>query len=89
MGMPAYIGYYVTHNYDKGYMTWSPHQDSSNVALEAGQVPTKQLKIKYQTENVKNASLWAFSISFVLALIAGGLLYYAINVMREQEGSRI
>lgn len=33
MGMPAYIGYYIQHNWDQGSMTISPHSDSINASL--------------------------------------------------------
>lgn len=28
MGMPAYLGFYVTHNWEEGYMAFAPHEDS-------------------------------------------------------------
>ena len=28
MGMPAFIGYYIQHNWESGYMSFAPHADS-------------------------------------------------------------
>ena len=50
-------------------MSFAPHQDSTNVALsEAGFFPTKELRIKYATENTPNGDLWAFATAFFISL---------------------
>lgn len=38
MGMPAFLGYYVTHSWEMGQasMTFAPHQDSLKPKLEKG-----------------------------------------------------
>ena len=49
MGMPAYIGYYVTHKWgNQAYMTWAPHSESKNQPLLPAQMPTKELQITYE-----------------------------------------
>ena len=40
MGMPAFLGFYVTHNWERGYMAFSPHPDSDRVPLQSGPIPT-------------------------------------------------
>ena len=41
LGMPAYIGYYISHDWEKGTMSFAPHGDSRNVALQfASKLPT-------------------------------------------------
>ena len=54
MGMPIYLGYYVTHNWEKSYMTFAPHADSNKPLLEAGSLPKAQLDVKYESINTKN-----------------------------------
>ena len=39
-GMPIYIGYYVTHAWEKSYMSFAPHGDSIKGPIKAGKVPT-------------------------------------------------
>lgn len=79
MGMPAYIGYYIQHEWEKGYMTIAPHGDSSNsVLVESTSFPTKELNIKYQSTNTPNGDVWAFAISFFIALCAVGVYGYGI-----------
>ena len=79
MGMPAYIGYYIQHNWEQGYMGFAPHTDSSNSPLtEASTLPTQELKVKYATQNTPNGDVWAFAISFFICLCAVGFYGYAI-----------
>ena len=33
MGMPAYIGYYIQHNWKTGTITFAPYKNSKNVDL--------------------------------------------------------
>ena len=60
MGMPVYLGYYVTHNWEESYMSFAPHDDSSKPALEAGSVPKAQLAVKYESTNTENGDTIAF-----------------------------
>ena len=82
MGMPAYIGYYIQHNWESGYMTFAPHGDSSNsVLVEATAFPTKELRVKYQSENTPNGDVWAIAISFFIALVSVAFWGYAMYVL--------
>ena len=82
MGMPAYIGYYIQHNWESGYMTFAPHGDSSNsVLVEATSYPTKELRVKYQSENTPNGDVWSFAISFFIALVSVAFWGYAMYVL--------
>ena len=65
MGTPAYIGYYIQHNWESGYMSFAPHSDSDNAALKAGSVPTKKLDIKYSSKNWDNGEAWAFWLTIL------------------------
>jgi len=79
MGMPAYIGYYIQHNWESGYMTFAPHTDSSNsVLVEATSYPVKEFRVKYQSENTPNGDVWAFAISFFIALVATAFYGYVV-----------
>ena len=82
MGMPAYIGYYIQHNWgESSYMTFAPHTDSTNAVLEESTAfPTKELRIKYESENTKNGDVIAFWIAFSLALTAVGFWGAAVYV---------
>ena len=74
LGLPAYIGYYVQHNWAKNYMTFAPHFDSANVALKAAtKFPEKELPIKYESTNTRNGDTWAFVIALFLTICALGL----------------
>ena len=68
MGMPAYLGYYVTHNWSEGYMEFSPHLDSERAPLREGFVPTKKLALTYKRTNVKDGNYWAFGIAVLIAI---------------------
>lgn len=68
LGMPAYIGYYVTHNWDQGYMTFAPHTSSNKPALESGSVPKQALRIKYESENTPNGGVWSLAIALLLTI---------------------
>ena len=66
MGMPAYIGYYIQHNWESGYMTFAPHSDSLNESLKAEQFrPEKKLDIKYSSKNTPNGEAWAFWLTVI------------------------
>jgi hypothetical protein len=82
MGMPAYIGYYIQHNWESGYMTFAPHTDSSNSALVASSTfPTKELRVKYQSENTPNGDVWAFAVAFFIALVSVAFWGYVTYVL--------
>ena len=83
MGMPAYIGYYIQHNWgESSYMTFAPHTDSTNAVLEESTAfPTKELRIKYESENTPNGDVWAFAIAFFIALCSVGFWGYVVYVL--------
>ena len=76
MGMPAYIGYYITHNWEKGYMTFAPHTNSNKPMLEAGSVPKKELRVKYESENTPNGERWAFVIALIITVLCPGFYLF-------------
>ena len=88
MGMPAYIGYYVTHDWgkDSAELRIAPHTDSQNRPLErmTFDLAAQQLKIKYAKENIPNGDFWALVISIFLALAASGYWAYAIYTADSQ-----
>jgi len=88
LGMPAYIGYYISHDWEKGTMSLAPHGDSSNVALQkASRLPTQELKIKYQSENTPNGDVWAFAIAAFVSFAAVGVWGYAIYFTWSEGGT--
>ena len=44
LGMPAYIGYYIQHNWAENKMYFAPHSDSKNEALKKATIPKQELK---------------------------------------------
>ena len=68
MGMPAYLGFYVTHNWSEGYMEFAPHPDSYRTPLRQGSVPTKELSLKYKSTNTKDGNYWSFGIAVLIAV---------------------
>lgn len=77
-GTPAFIGYYVQHNWGKSNMSWAPHTDSGKAALSAGVTPQNTLRIKYDSENTPNGDVIAFAITLVLTLSGLGFWLTAI-----------
>ena len=80
MGMPAFLGYYVTHSWDSnkpGYMSFAPHWDSQKPPLEPGTLPEKKLGLVYATRNVKNGDLYANIIA--LNIVGLSCCYWAIK----------
>ena len=60
-------------------MKFSPHKDSTNVALEpATTFPTNELAIKYQSRNTKYGDVWAFAIASFISFFAVGIWGYGI-----------
>lgn len=74
LGMPAYIGYYVTHTWatetTQASISIAPHTDSLKPALESGKVPKQALLVTYESENTENGETWAFGIALFCALLA-------------------
>lgn len=68
MGMPAFLGFYVTHNWERGYMSFAPHPDSDRVPLQPGTVPKKALAVKYSRTNTENGNFWSFGIALIAAI---------------------
>lgn len=86
-GMPAFLGYYVGHNWEQGTMSFAPHKDSSKSAVKAATVfPTQELRIKYESENTANGDVWAFAISFFIALLCVAFYGYVVYIT-YQEGT--
>ena len=92
MGMPAFIGYYVTHSWgadQAAYMAWSPHPDSTKVPLQPGAVPTQEFRITYASEDVENGRFWAITIASIFCLLALVAWYYVIQFLRDSEDGPI
>lgn len=82
MGMPAYIGYYFTHDWgkDSAELRIAPHIDSNNRPLEEMKfnLEAQQFKIKYQSENTPNGDFWALATALFIAIVASVFLAYSI-----------
>lgn len=75
-GMPAFIGYYVSHDWTTGNMSWAPHTDSVKEPMQSGAPPKQELRVKYQSENTPNGDVWALTISLLIALGALSFFLY-------------
>lgn len=88
MGMPGYIGYYVTHDWgkDTAELRISPHLDSKNKPLERMKfdLAAQQFRIKYEKENIPNGDFWALVISIFFALAASGFWAYYVYTANKQ-----
>lgn len=68
MGMPAYLGFYVTHNWEEGYMAFAPHDDSDRQPLTVATTPQRVLAYKLQSNNAPDGNFWAFGIALLIAI---------------------
>ena len=77
MGMPAFLGYYVTHDLNDGTMAFAPHRESHKPALEK---KDEELKIetalmtmfdwdRLQRDTATFESIMIFSFIFSMLLI--------------------
>ena len=89
MGMPAYIGYYIQHNWGAGVMKFAPHSDNGNVAFEpATSFPTQLLLVNNISENFPNGDVIAFAIAFFLCLgLVGAYGYYVYTAWAADDGT--
>ena len=68
MGMPAYLGFYVTHNWEDGYMAFAPHDDSDRQPLSVASKPLRELTYKLKSNNAPDGNFWAFGIALLIAI---------------------
>ena len=77
MGIPAFLGYYVTHDYESSTMSFAPHADSTKPSLEKVGAVSQTLRTSCDGENTANGGLIAFFTAFFIAgILAAGLWYY-------------
>ena len=72
MGMPAYLGYYITHSWESSgsYLSIAPHKDSVKPALELATLPDKAIEVVMARENVENGEAIANMMSLLVLLLA-------------------
>ena len=76
--MPAYIGYYVTHDWTTGNMSWSAHLDSAKGDITSGNPPKQEISVKYQSTNTANGDVWALVVSLLISLIGLAVFLYVL-----------
>ena len=90
MGLPAFEGYYITHDWEEGTMSFVPHKDSIRSELKSRLgVIEKEFMVKMQSENVEDAEVISIVVASVLSLLclAGtGLVVYATIVDNTGNG---
>lgn len=89
LGAPAFLEYYVTHDWEQGTISWYPHSASTKTDLTPIPAPTKFFTTPLETENLEKGELWTFVVAIVitLALLAGfGLVcYYVFHLQMNLE----
>lgn len=75
LGVPAFLEYYVTHDWETNNITFRPHSSSTKPPLVKGgaKSATKYFSTPLETENVENGALWTFVIAITLTVALAAL----------------
>ena len=91
MGIPALEGYYVTHDWEEGTMSFVPHKDSERAELKNNQSgPIENMfKVKMESENAEDAEIASVAVAAVVSLLclaATGAIVYAMHEENTGNG---
>lgn len=81
LGMPAFLGYYVTFDWEENFVSFAAHSDSLKPNPSFSTMPSQFFATTMQINNLAGGQTWAFAIaffiSFIIFVIAVGGLYYS------------
>ena len=88
LGMPAFIDYYVTHDWEANHMSFVPHSDSNKPSLEAAsETLTKQeLLLTYSSKNVENGEQKVVLIALAFCIFASCILALYVCLVWDVDG---
>ena len=90
MGLPAFEGYYITHDWEEGSMSFVPHKDSDRSELKARLGDIKnEFKVKMESENAEDAEVTSIIVAAILSLFClaiTGLIVYDMTVNNTGNG---
>ena len=90
MGLPAFEGYYITHNWEESTMAFVPHKDSTRSELKARIMPIeKEFKVKMESENADDAEVTSIVVAAILSLsclCCTGLIAFSMIVENTGNG---